>query len=98
VNVDRVWILSGISSGLGFLHSYFIVHRDIRPGSVFIRSSLSGDFYAIIGFLDSAVQLESGSAYRTDPCPCVWASPPEVIKPEIGYGLSLDGNDKNFTF
>ena len=81
-----------IASGVDYLHSFFIVHRDLKSGNIFFRYDTVGDIQnLVVADFDTAIQVENENIllHQTMGTPGFMA--PEVLKAkELGYTISGD--------
>jgi serine/threonine protein kinase len=56
---DAVAILGQITKGLAFLHSRYVIHRDLKPQNIFVRREADGSHTALIGDFGLAVSSEA---------------------------------------
>jgi len=87
----REWATS-ISNGIDYLHYYFIAHRDLKSGNIFVSRGSNGCVTElVIADFDTAIQVESEKSllHQTMGTPGYMA--PEVLQArECGYNLKCD--------
>lgn len=85
-------ILSSVACALAFLHSYLIIHRDIKSSNIFIVQDINNEIVnVVIGSLDNSIQLESPNSYTCDAVSPIHSFLcPEIIK-GLAYNFSSDG-------
>jgi tetratricopeptide (TPR) repeat protein len=76
-------IVAGIGSALDYAHRHGVVHRDVKPANIVLRTegepALTG--FGIASIADSTLQTLSDGATGT----------PAYVAPELGRGDSVDG-------
>lgn len=83
---ESMRIVSGILDGLSYAHEHNIIHRDVKPGNIFLtndRQVKLGDF-GIASIIGSEVK-------DTDAQADSWAGTPSYISPEQLTGAPVDG-------
>jgi len=83
---ETMRIISGVLDGLSYAHERNIIHRDVKPGNIFLTNDLQvklGDF-GIASIIGSEVK---GNDTQTDS----WAGTPSYISPEQLTGTPVDG-------
>lgn len=80
---DAVFIARQVLSGLEAVHDAGIVHRDMKPGNVFVTQDGDGVFARVLdfGISQSASEQSDHAVVGT----------PEYMSPEQAYGDPLDG-------
>jgi serine/threonine protein kinase len=83
---ETMRIISGVLDGLSYAHERNIIHRDVKPGNIFLTNDLQvklGDFgiASIIGSEAKGNDAQSDS----------WAGTPSYISPEQLTGTPVDG-------
>lgn len=97
------YFLTQIIAGINYLHSFLIVHRDLKSGNIFIRLDKNGEIQnLVIADFDTAIQVERENflLFQTMGTPGFMA--PEVLRArELGYTISGDSKftlSLHFTF
>ena len=78
--VPSLRILLGILCGLQYIHAKGLIHRDIKPGNIFLSTTLSDDGIAM-----------SEGFWNVGSCPSCPDAAPYYVNPRIGdFGLVAD--------
>ena len=86
--------ITHIINGIHFLHGYYIIHRDIKSGNVFIHNDVQGEIqHLVIADYDTAIQMDTPSSliHETIGTPG-WMAAEVLNSKETGYNLSADSN------
>ncbi|HJZ72099.1 MAG TPA: FHA domain-containing serine/threonine-protein kinase [Vicinamibacterales bacterium] len=84
----RVDLMMQLCAGVGAAHKASIVHRDIKPGNIFIRSD------GVLKILDFGVASVAGA---TNDDPDVVVGTPRYMSPEQARGETLDNRSDIFS-
>jgi serine/threonine protein kinase len=83
---ETMLIISGVLDGLSYAHEHNIIHRDVKPGNIFLTNDLQvklGDF-GIASIIGSEAKANDAQAD-------FWAGTPSYISPEQLTGAPVDG-------
>ena len=83
---ETMRIISGVLDGLAYAHERHIIHRDVKPGNIFLTNDHQvklGDF-GIASIIGSEVKDTAGTEDS-------WAGTPSYISPEQLTGAPVDG-------
>ncbi|MFO0682518.1 MAG: protein kinase [Sandaracinus sp.] len=75
-------VVRQVLSGLDAIHAAGIIHRDMKPGNVFITEDADGEFARVLdfGISQTSEEISDGTVVGT----------PEYMSPEQAYGDLLD--------
>jgi serine/threonine-protein kinase len=87
---DATRYVADAAAGLAALHAAGVVHRDIRPGHIFLTAKPDGALLVKLLDLGSATPLETG-APRRPMGPVALVGSPAYMAPEQAAGDTVDG-------
>ncbi len=86
---EALTLLRQVASGLGAVHSAGVLHRDLKPGNIFIETGKTGELRAVITDFGMAWSGDSGSrALQTASGPLAFGTL-EFMSPEQIQGKEL---------